>query len=666
MSVEIPILSDVVMIFGLSCAVIIASHRFKIPPVIGFLLTGVLAGPHGLGLVGAEHEVEIFAEIGVILLLFVIGMELSLEELQRLKKPVFIGGAAQVLLTVAVFELPFTIFGVGLGKAVFIGFLAALSSTAIVLKLLAEKAQLGAPHGRISLGMLIFQDVAVVPMMLVIPLLAGAAGNPWTSMGELLLKALLVGGVLFIAARKLIPRILEAVIRTRSRELFLMTTLGLCFAIALLTSSVGLSLSLGAFLAGLIMSESEYSHSALEGVLPFRDVFTSVFFVSIGMLLDPAFVVTHLPQVLGLTATILVLKAALAAVAGRLLGYPWHVAILGGLCLCQIGEFSFVLAGVGMGNNLLTPAEYQYFLAVAIMTMAVTPFLIAAVPAVSERLVKVLPPGLKAVLTEETESDLHDHLIIAGFGLGGRHLARAAKAAGINHVILEMNPDTVRRERAKGEPILYGDASQGAVLDHINVAKARILAVVISDPAAIGRIVATARASNPALHIVVRTRFVAEIEPLMQLGAQEVVAEEYETSVEMFIRVLTTYLVPRGDIERFVREIRAEGYGMLRRPMLNTAETCSLEGTCSSFGATVLTVASGAFVEGKSLVASRLRKEHGLTVVAVQRGGQTFLNPDPAWVFQAEDRVHVFGEQDVISDKAGLFIGMARDSGFAA
>ncbi len=657
MTVEIPFLTDAVMIFGLSCAVIVASHRLRVPPVIGFLLTGVLAGPHGLGLVGAAHEVEIFAEIGVILLLFVIGMELSLEELQRLKKPVFVGGAAQVLLTIAVFELPFMLSGVGLGKALFLGFLAALSSTAIVLKILGEKAQLGAPHGRISLGMLIFQDVAVVPMMLLIPLLAGAADNPWLTLGGLLFKALLIGAALYFAARKVIPRVLEAVIRTRSRELFLMTTLGLCFAIALLTSSVGLSLSLGAFLAGLIMSESEYSHSALEGVLPFRDVFTSIFFVSIGMLLDPAFVLMHLPQVLGLALAILVLKAALAAVAGRILGYPWHVAVLGGLCLCQIGEFSFVLAGVGMGSDLLSPVEYQYFLAVAIMTMSVTPFLIAAVPAISGHLARIMPAGLKGVAAREVEEDLRDHLIIAGYGLGGHHLARAAKAAGIRYVILEMNPDTVRRERDKGEPILYGDASQGAVLEHIHAARARILAVVISDPAAIGRIVATARALNPALHIVVRTRFVSEIEPLMQLGAQEVVAEEYETSVEMFIRVLSAYLVPKSDIERFVREVRAEGYGMLRRPVLNLAEACSLGGSCSSFGATVLTVAPGAFLDGKSLVEARLRQEHGLTVVAVQRGGHTQLNPDPEWTIRAGDRVHVFGEQALISDKAGLFIG---------
>ncbi|GAB1409667.1 cation:proton antiporter [Desulfovibrionales bacterium] len=663
MSVEIPILSDVVMIFGMSCAVIMASHRLRIPPVIGFLLTGVLAGPHGLGLIGAAHEVEIFAEIGIILLLFVIGMELSLDELQRLKKPVFIGGSIQVVLTIVILELPFLSAGVSLAKALFIGFLAALSSTAIVLKVLGEKAQLGAPHGRISLGMLIFQDVAVVPMMLLIPLLAGAAGNPWTALGTLIIKAVVIGVLLLVVARKLIPRLLHAVVRTRSKELFLMTTLGLCFAIALLTSSVGLSLSLGAFLAGLLMSESEYSHSALDGILPFRDVFTSIFFVSIGMLLDPFFVATHLPQVLGLTGAVLLLKTTLAAIAARILGYPWHVAVLGGLCLCQIGEFSFVLAGVGMGYKLLAPSEYQYFLAVAISTMAVTPFLIAAMPRMSAWLVRILPPGLKPLesTSEQEESSLSNHLIIAGFGLGGHHLARAAQAAGIRYVILEMNPDTVRRERDKGEPILYGDASQRAVLDYVNVGKARILSIVISDPAAIGRIVATARAANPALHIVVRTRFVTEIEPLLQLGAQEVVSEDYETSVEMFIRVLSAYLVPKTTIERFVREIRAEGYGMLRRPMLGVAETCGLDGSCSSFGATVLTVGPGAFLESQTLLSSRLRNEHGLTVVAIQRNGQTQINPDPNWEFMAGDRVHVFGEQDVISEKASLFLGPESD-----
>lgn len=659
MSAEISLLSGAVKVFGLACAVILVSHRFRVPPIIGFLLTGVLAGPHGLGLVGATEQVRVLAELGVILLLFVIGLELSLEELWRLRRPVFLGGGVQVALTVAVFAAVVFLLGAGLGKSVFIGFLAALSSTAIVLKVLGEKAQLDAPHGRIALGALLFQDVAAIPMMLLVPLLAGTSDNPWQMLGLLSLKALGVGLFVFIVARKVVPVVLHAVIRTRSRELFLITTLGLCFSIAILTAAAGLSLSLGAFLAGLIMSESEYSYSALEGVLPFRDVFTSVFFISIGMLLDPVFAATHLPQVLGLTFAVLIFKAFLAAGSGLVLGYPLYVALLSGLCLCQIGEFSFVLAGVGMANDLLSHTGYQYFLAVAILTMAVTPFLIAALPRLSAWLVRKLPaPEIREEITETEEQgeEVSDHLVIVGYGLGGRHLVRAAQAAGIRYLVLEMNPETVRREHNKGKPVFYGDASQAGVLNHVRIRQARVLAVVISDPTAIGRIVATARDLNPGLHIIVRTRFVSQIDALLQAGAQEVIAEEFATSVEMFLRVLSTYLVPKNDIERFVREIRAEGYDMLRRPAVDL--TCSdRQGiACSSFATHVVTVARGAFFEGKTLIESRVRNEHGLTVVAIQRGKDMTLNPDPNWVFQAGDQVHLFGEQANLTDNIDFFI----------
>lgn len=651
---QVSFLKDAVVIFGLSSAVIVASHRLRVPPIIGFLLTGVLAGPQCLGLMNDVRQVEMIAEIGVILLLFAIGLELSLEELNRLKRPVFLGGGAQVLLTILVSALLMSMTGLKLGPAVFVGFLAALSSTAIVLKILAEKAQLSAPHGRIVLGALIFQDVAVVPMMLLVPMLAGVESNPWMALGEMALKVLVVGLVVFVGARKVVPLVLEAVVRTRSRELFLMATLGLCFSIALLTSAVGLSLSLGAFLAGLVMSDSEYSSSALESVLPFRDVFISVFFVSIGMLLDPVFVLDHLGYVLVLTVGLLVLKATQASLAGRMLGYPMHVAILSGLCLCQVGEFSFVLAGEGLRSSLLSAENYQYFLAAAIGTMAVTPFLIGALPRISDRLVRLFPIRPDAE-TEMNRLNLNDHLIIAGFGLGGRHLARAAKASGIPYVILEMNSETVRREREAGEPIFYGDASQSAVLEHIQVRTARVLAVVISDPTAIGRVVTAAKAHNPALHIVVRTRFATEIEGLLNLGAQVVVAEEYETSVEMFTHVLSTYLVPRPEIDRFVREIRSEGYSMLRRPSIDLAQLNGLDSERSVFDAAVLKITPGAYADGKSLIESRMRQEYGLTVVAVVRDGVTHINPEASWVMRAGDTVHVFGERSFLVKGASLF-----------
>ncbi|WP_027367078.1 monovalent cation:proton antiporter family protein [Desulfocurvibacter africanus] len=655
---ELPILKEAVVIFGLSIGVIIVCHRFRIPAIIGFLLTGVLAGPHGLGLVSAAHEVEVLAEIGVILLLFVIGMELSFKELLRLKKPVFLGGAAQVLLTIIVFDGLSMLLGASAGHAVFAGFLAALSSTAVVLKLLSERAELDAPHGRIALGILIFQDIVVVPMMLLIPFLSGRAGNLGASLMLLAIKTVVIILILWVLAKWVIPRVLLMVVRTRSRELFLMTTLGLCFSVAMLTSAVGLSLSLGAFLAGLLMSESEYSLSALEGILPFRDVFTSVFFVSIGMLLDMGYFIDNLGVVVLVTLAVLVVKSVLATGAGLVLGYPLRVTVQAGLALGQIGEFSFVLAGVGVSYGLLAGSEYQLFLAAAIMTMALTPFLIMAAPRVSAFLARKAPlsggPLVPAGTECETET-LSDHLVIVGFGVGGRHLARAAQMAGIRYVIVEMNPDTVRNEAAKGEPIFYGDAAQPAVMEHAGLSRARILAVVIADPAAIRRITEAARKANPALRIVVRTRFVAEIEPLKALGANEVIPEEFETSVEIFTRVLSAYLVPRRDIERFTFDVRAEGYGLLRKPGLAREPYCDLSGVCSGFEVTALKVDAGSFLDGKNLKEAELRKTHGLTLVAINREGKMIANPGAGFRLQGGDVAYIFGEHAEVLDKAGLF-----------
>ncbi len=659
---DIPILKEVVIIFGLSIGVIVLCHRFRIPPIIGFLLTGILAGPHGLALVKATHEVEVLAEIGVILLLFVIGMEMSFTELLKLRKPVFLGGASQVLLTIIIFDALAFFLGFSMGKAIFIGFLASLSSTAIVLKLLTERAELNAPHGRIGLGILIFQDIIVVPMMLLVPLLAGESGSLSMALLFLAAKALFIIGVLYVLAKKVLPWILLLVVRTKSRELFLMTTLGICFSIALLTSKFGLSLSLGAFLAGLLISESEYSLSALEGILPFRDVFTSVFFISIGMLLDTGYFVNHIGIIALISVVILVVKSLIATGSGLFLGYPLRVAAQTGLGLSQVGEFSFVLAGVGLSAGMITGNEYQLFLSAAIMTMAVTPFLIAN----AHRLALQLPWGTGPLVSAERVEDgfeaLKDHLIIVGFGVGGRHLARAARMANIDYVVIEMNPDTVRNESAKGEPIFYGDASHNAVLEYAGVKKARILAVVIADPAAIRHITNTAHQLNPGLHIVVRTRFVSEIEPLRSLGAQEVIPEEFETSVEIFNRVLSAYLVPRKDIERFTAEIRSEGYGLLRQTEEIWEPSCDLSGVCSGFEVIALKLEPGAYMDGKSLQETELRKTYGLNVVAVQRQGQMIPNPDAEFRLQAEDVVYVFSEHINIMDKNQLFVGAGQKS----
>ncbi len=554
-----PILGDIVVIFALSVVVLFVFHRLKIPPIIGFLFTGVLAGPHGFGAVTAVGAVEVLAEIGVILLMFTIGLELSIRDLLRMKKAVLGGGGLQVGLSIAATLGIFALMGLPTSVGLFAGFLVALSSTAIVLKQLQTSAQIEAPHGRASLGILIFQDIIIVPMMLFTPLIAGAAGGDIGS-EILILLAKSAGAVLLVlfAARYVIPRLLHSVAATRDKELFLLAVVAICFLVAWLTASIGLSLALGAFLAGMIIADSEYSHHAIGNVIPFRDLFTSFFFVSIGMLLDPAALAQRPVTVLLLTLAVLIGKTVLTAGAMRLLRFPMRTAILAGVGLSQIGEFSFILSRVGVENGLLGGDMYQLFLSVSVMTMAVTPVLMALAPRIADSLLR------QKRTVEEERRDAADGMLVIGYGLNGKNLVRAAQAASIPVSVIELNPDTVRHEQAQGVPIQFGDATQDAVLLHAGVRAAAVVVVAISDPAATGRITERVRALAPGAYIITRTRFTSEVPRLARLGADEVIPEEFETAVEIFARALTRFDLPEEEITRWIGDIRADSYRMLR------------------------------------------------------------------------------------------------------
>jgi monovalent cation:H+ antiporter-2, CPA2 family len=569
---EIPLLTDVVIIFSLSIAVIFIFQRVYIPAVVGFFLTGILVGPHGLRLVSAVHEVEVLAEIGVILLLFTIGLEFSLADLLRVRRLVLVGGSLQVTLTgLVVFGLARQ-FNLTVGEAIFVGFLVALSSTAIVLKLLQERGEIDSPQGRTTLAILIFQDIIIVPMVLFTPLLAGSVERVGLALVWLVVKGVGVIVAVSLSAKYVVPYALHQIARTRSRELFLLSILTMGSAVAWITSSIGLSLALGAFLAGLIISESEYSHQAFSNVLPFRDVFTSFFFVSIGMLLDVRFLFDQPGLIVLLTLSVLIIKTLAASLAATLLGLPLRTTILVGLGLSQVGEFSFILSNAGLEFGLLAGERYQLFLAVSILTMALAPFIIALAPRVADRIVKLpfpqpLQQGFYPTLgmTRTVPKDnLADHVIIIGFGLNGRNVAHATQLAGVPHVIIELNPETVRQERSRGEPIYYGDAVQEAVLEHAGIKEARAIVIVISDPTATRRITAIARKLRPEIYIIARTRYLHELKPLYDLGADEVIPEEFETSVEIFARVLRKYRIPGDEIEQLVATMRADGYKMFR------------------------------------------------------------------------------------------------------
>jgi CPA2 family monovalent cation:H+ antiporter-2 len=525
------ILEKLIILLAAAIVIIFVSHKIKIPPVVGFLLTGILIGPGGFSLVQDTETIDVLAEIGVVMLLFMIGLEFTLERLKRIQRNFWLGGGLQVLLTTTASTLLLAVLNIPFKEAVFYGFLVSLSSTAVVLKILSDRGETDTPQGRISLGILIFQDMAIVPMIALVPVLASVkTASPAAIFLRFFLSGAAIAAV-FAVARYLMPRFLHLIVGTRIREIFLITSLFICLGMAVLTSSLGLSLALGAFLAGVIISESEYSHQVVSDILPFKDVFNSLFFISIGMLLNTAAVWRGKLIVLGLVVSILVLKAVVVILTVRILGYSSRIALVTGLALAQIGEFSFVLAGVGRTYGLLPEAIFQEFLASSILTIIATPFLIQVSPALvskTERALKWMGRVVEA--PGRAGLKLQDQVIVAGYGLNGRNPTYVLKEAGIGYVILELNPVTVRDATAKGEPIIFGDVSSRTILKEAKIDKARAIVFAISDPATTRRGVRAAREMNRELFIIVRTRYASEIDELYKLGANEVIPEEFETS----------------------------------------------------------------------------------------------------------------------------------------
>lgn len=659
---EIPLLFDLLIVYVLAIGVIFVCHRLGIPPIVGFILTGILAGPQVLGVIKAAHEVEILAEIGVILLLFAIGIEFSFANLLRLRRSMLLGGSLQVALTIFGFFLVARGFGWGVREAVFAGLLVSLSSTAIVLKILHAKAEVESPHGSTSLGVLIFQDLAIVPMMLITPILAGAGGGAMESAPQgILLKGAVIIVLVIVSAKWVVPQMLFQITRTRDREIFLLTVLVLCFLVAWATAKAGLSLALGAFLAGLILAETEYSHQALGNILPFRDVFTSIFFLSIGMLLDVNLLLRETGEIVLMSLGVLAGKAAIAGGVALILGFPVRTAVLVGLMLAQVGEFSFVLAKNGLTHGLLTAANYQRFLDVSVLTMALTPLLMSLAPRLADAAMRlplplVLKRGTLPPQSPQTPQP-KDHLMIIGFGVTGRQVSRAAQNAGIPYVVIEMNPETVRRERLKGEPIYFGDAAQPEILNLANIQAARIAVIAINDPAATRHITALARKLSPAIYLIVRTRYLSELKALFELGADEVIPEEFETSVEIFARVLRKYLVPKSDIEKFIQEVRAEGYRMLRGLRQDFESLEDLKSYLFDMDIRTIRLEPGAPLAGRTLAEVGLRKTFGITVLAVRRNGELVFNPDADLRLGAHDLLIVMAAPDKMAAGNFLFTG---------
>ncbi|WP_041738674.1 cation:proton antiporter [Echinicola vietnamensis] len=658
-SAEIPMLPEIVIIFGLATLVIMLFTRLKVPTIIGFLLTGTIAGPYGLSLVNASATVDVLSEIGIILLLFVIGMEFSLKSLMSIKKAVFVGGSLQVSLTILAATVTAYFFGFDWNVAVFFGFLLALSSTAIVLKLLQEMGQVNNLSGKTILAILIFQDIIIVPMMLFTPMLAGESDNVLLSLFFMAVKGGLVILFTILSAKYLIPQLLFWVAKTRNEELFLLSIIVICFSVAFLTSLLGLSLGLGAFLAGLIISESEYSHHATGKILPFREIFLSFFFVSVGMLFDVTFLFSHIEIIIGILVLVLVFKFIMTVVAVRSIGIDFKEAFIVGFSIFQIGEFSLLLAQEGVEIGLIDQNHYQYFLAVSILTMAITPFVIKNREKLAFKMLDApLPQKLKTHLSTSTGNismanmegeELSDHLVIIGYGLNGRNLSKAAKRAKIPYAIIEMNPETVRAEGEKGEPIIYGDASNEMVLKHVNIHLSRVVVIAISNSDATKSIITAIRLLTQNASIIVRTRYVNEISANLSMGANEVIPEEFETSIEIFTRVLNKYLIAKDDIEDFTEEVRSHNYEMFRATQNRGRDRLNIDLPEINFVSLKVDRDSGQYIN-KPLKKVNLRENLGVSLVALKREGQTTSHIDGDTKLKFGDIVYVVGKPDGLSE----------------
>jgi len=639
----IPIFTDLLLIVGLSLPVLFLFRRAGLPPIAGFVMTGLIIGPSGLGLVGSVESVNAAAEIGVVLLLFTVGMEVSLTRLLRMSLRVYGVALGQIIGTAAVGFAAASLLGLSVEAAVVCGFVLAMSSSAVVLKGLMDRGELESPLGRLVVTVCLVQDFAVVPMLLVISFFSAGRADAASIAGRVIEVAAL-GGVLYLAARYVLPPVLQRLMTIDTTEVVLLFTILVMLGTAWLTSLAGLSVAVGAFAAGLILSETEYYPQIYAEVAPFRALFSSLFFVSVGMLLDLRFVAANPLPVLAVAVGVLLVKALMVFLAAWPFGFMPRVSLQSGFYLAQIGELSFLILGAATRGNLLSEETFQYLIAAASLSMAVTPFLMQWAPQLAWQAGRHFswPGEAEAESTAPRARRPQPAVLVVGYGLNGHNVARVLREAGIHYEILDTNPEIVRRARQKGEIIHYGEVTRTEVLRQIEVSDFDSVVLAISDPAATRRAVSLLRALHPPAHLIVRTRYVHEVDELEKLGANVVVPEEFETSLRIFSDLLHHYRVPPHIIAMQVEAVRGHSYGILRAQagvsVIENIQELLLQRLVEA-----VPILEGSPHVGKRLGEFELSSGGNCLVLSVLRGGHPLRPPFEAVVVQAGDLIVLYG-----------------------
>lgn len=562
---EFELIINIVLVLAAALIGGLLAQLLRLPVIVGYLVAGVLVGPHTPGPVTDVEQARTAADLGVALLMFTLGIQLSFRQLAPVRRIALYGAPIQILLSIGLGALISPLLGIGMGAGVFVGATLAHSSTAVAFKVLSPRGKMDQLEGRISVGMSVIQDISVVPMMVILPAVLGNTDGAWLDLLAAIAKALALLAGTYLLATRLMPRLLFRLATLQMRELFLLTVISLGLGLALLSAWLGLSLAFGAFLAGLILSESEYSYQALGEILPLRDLFIIVFFVSMGMLIDLSLLVTNPVPILTLTATTVVGKFLIIAVLALVFGYSLSVALGAGLVLAQMGEFAFVMASFGVSEGLIDGRTNEIILGAAMLTIILLPFVylaqtplergLLALPLIGQRLTQ--PVG---VYNSEVSQGLSRHVVVGGYGQTGRELVEILSRRGFNYLVIEQDPYIIRSLRERNVPCIYGDITNRAVLEQCRLEQARVMAITIADSVTAAAAVQIAKRINPSLDIIVRGGDLTSHQALRQAGATEIVHPQFEAGLEFVRHTLHRYGVPSVQVQALINRRRIEYY----------------------------------------------------------------------------------------------------------
>jgi monovalent cation:H+ antiporter-2, CPA2 family len=635
-------LVDVAIVLGVAFPVLVLGKLLRIPELISYLVTGIAIGPHALRLISDPAQVEAIAEVGVALILFFIGLHVPLERLRTLGKTTFVSGSLQMAFTVAAVVVIGVALGLGVRQAIFYGVLIALGSTAVVMPVLATREETGAPFAGRFLGVSIFQDFAVIPLMLLVPAFASGRGAPpMTTVATRVLLAVVGVVILVLVARWVVPRLFTRIAMLGSREAFTAAAIVLIVATIAIADRLGISAALGAFAAGIVVGDTEFIHE-IGGILrPFRDFLSVLFFASIGMLLDPRYVLANPALVIATVLIVIAIKVLAAYPAFRLSSALSRTSIRAAFAVAPIGEFSFLLALEARQHGVLPEAHEQLFISVAVLTLAATPLLVVT----GNRIAEQFRGAQETEPETEQKPARAQQIIIIGYGLNGQNVARVLAGTSVPHVIVEEDPRRAQVARRGGSRVLVADASDPDALTAAGIKNALAVVIAISDAEGTRRIVQRCRRMNHEIRIVVRTRYISEVEKLRVLGANEIIPEEFETSLEIVTRLLRILSVPGNIVAAQLRILRDEGYRILRDPALRAAEGRRLSAVLTAGTSQTFLVLPDSKSDGKTLAELAVVDDH-VAVPAMLRDGKP-ISPAPLnEPLQAGDTLFLVGAHE--------------------